>query len=209
MIRIQNDTAVISTFSHSTNKGTTTGLMLQTDEAEYEALKGHLMHYTPVYNHRLLLRTSMTELSLLTCMDDIWDAKTAAIDIEHNTGQHIWDTYTPRDEKPKTDAEVSRLSHGLRIYLAVCNRRIDVVDLWIDLLIEKLTPQEIATPDGAKMLQWLKNLKTQTRMAKVDVDFVTKRADNQVGAVSTKSTAVHIPDHSDSAHGIWSESGRL
>lgn len=111
--------------------------------------------------------------------------KQEVMDIEHSTGQHTWDHYIPRDEKPKPDVKLSRVAHGLRVQVAVVSRRIEVVAIWVELLLESLTiTNQDGIAGGRAMKQWLRNLQMEVRMAKMDVEFNTKRAENQVGAVS-------------------------
>ena len=152
------------------------------------AIKEQLVYHKASTSHKLLLRTIITELSLLTCVDHLWEAKLDIMDIEHNTGQHTWNNYRPRDEKPKSDVELSRVSHGLRIQVAVACRRVEVVSIWIDLLLESLRKEQTSDTEGTTISQWLQNMSAKAKMAKLDADYLSRRADNQVGAVSNADT---------------------
>ena len=184
MIRIHNDTAIMMAYSFDANTGTTTGLILQADEFEVKTIKEHITYHQKHLGHHLLLRTVITDMSLILCVEHLADAKQDVMDIEHSTGQHIWDNYNARDEKPKPDVELSRVAHGTRIQVAVVCRRIEAVTVWIDLLLEKLIPDQTDPAHTRSMLQWARNMKTRAQMAKFDIDLLGKRAENQVGAVS-------------------------
>ena len=171
-------------YSYDANTGTTTGIVLQADEFEMKAIKEHIIYHKAFTGHRLLLRTIITEMSLLTCVEHLADAKQDVMDIEHSTGQHTWDNYNARDEKPKPDVELSRVAHGAKIQVAVVCRRIEAVSMWIELLLEGLTQDQTDSASTRSMLQWVRNMKTQAQVAKFDVDLMAKRAENQVGAVS-------------------------
>ena len=171
-------------YSYDANTGTTTGLVLQADEFEVKSIKEHIFHHKAYIGHQLLLRTVITDMSLILCVEHLADAKQDVMDIEHSTGQHIWDNYNARDEKPKPDVELSRVAHGSKIQVAVVCRRIEAVTVWIDLLLEGLIQDRENSARTRSMLQWARNMKTRAQMAKFDVDLIAKRADNQVGAVS-------------------------
>lgn len=184
MIRIHNDTAIMLAYSHNANTGTTTGLIMQADEFEVKAIKERILCHKASTGHPLLLRTIITDMSLILCVEHLADAKQDVMDIEHSTGQHIWDNYNARDEKPKPDVELSRVAHGAKIQVAVVCRRIQAVTIWIELLLERLLEDQTNSASARSMLQWARNMKTQAQMAKFDVDLIAKRAENQVGAVS-------------------------
>ena len=184
MFRIHNDTAIMIAYSYDANTGTTTGLVLQADEFEVKTIKEHITYHKAYLGHQLLLRTVITDMSLILCVEHLADVKQDVMDIEHSTGQHIWDNYNARDEKPKPDVELSRVAHGAKIQVAVVCRRIEAVSVWIDLLLEGLIQDQTDSARARSMLQWVRNMKTQAQMAKFDVDLCAKRAENQVGAVS-------------------------
>ena len=171
-------------YSYNPTTGTTTGLIMQADEFEVKAIKERILYHKAFIGHPLLLRTIITDMSLLLCVEHLADAKQDVMDIEHSTGQHIWDNYNARDEKPKPDVELSRVAHGARIQVAVVCRRIEAVTVWIELVLELLTQDHTDSASTRSMLQWARNMKTQAKMAKFDVDLIAKRAENQVGAVS-------------------------
>ena len=171
-------------YSYDANTGTTTGLVLQADEFEVKTIKEHIIYHKAFTGHQLLLRTIITDMSLMLCVEHLADAKQDVMDIEHSTGQHIWDNYNTRDEKPKPDVELSRVAHGAKILIAADCRRIEAVSVWIDLLFERLMLDQTDSASARLMLQWVRNMKTQAQMAKFDVDLNAKRAENQVGAVS-------------------------
>ncbi|KAK0510273.1 hypothetical protein JMJ35_007667 [Cladonia borealis] len=183
LIRIHNDTAIMIAYSFDANTGTTTGLVLQADEFEVKTIKEHITYHQKHIGHQLLLRTVITDMSLILCVEHLADAKQDVMDIEHSTGQHIWDNYNARDENPKPDVELSRVAHGTRIQVAVVCRRIEAVTVWIDLLLEGLIQGQTYSAHTRSMLQWARNMKTRAQMAKFDVDLLGKRAENQVGAV--------------------------
>ena len=174
---------MIIAYAYSVSTETTTGIILQTDVAEMNAIKERLIYHKNSTDHRLLLRTVIVELSLSTCVKDLWEAKLDIMDVEHNTGQHTWANYLPKDEKPKSDVELSRVSHGLRIQIAVACRRVEVISIWIEHLLESLKEEHTYDKDGSVILQWLQNMNMQIKMIKLDVDLLAKRAENQVGAV--------------------------
>lgn len=182
-------------YSYDVNTGTTTGLVLQADEFEVKTIKEHIFYHKAYIGHQLLLRAVITDMSLILCVEHLADAKQDVMDIEHSTGQHIWDNYNARDEKPKPDVELSRVAHGTKIQVAVVCRRIEAVTVWIDLLLEGLIQDREDSARTRSMLQWARNMKTRAQMAKFDVDLIAKRADNQVGAVSN---AYSSPLHSAS-----------
>lgn len=62
MIRLHLPLIVASSYDPVT--GTTTGLILNTNEAEAELIKGRFRHHQAYTGHELLLRTILTELSL-------------------------------------------------------------------------------------------------------------------------------------------------
>lgn len=149
-----------------------------------KAIKEHIFHNTSFIGHELLLRTILTEMSLKLGMEHLSEVKKDVMDIEHNTGQHTWHNYRPRRLGPLSDVELSREAHGLRIQTGVVCRRIEVASIWIELLLESLTKDQNDSANRSSMLQWLRNMETEVKMAKLDVDFIAKRAENQVGAVS-------------------------
>ncbi|MCJ1403426.1 hypothetical protein MMC11_006649 [Xylographa trunciseda] len=183
LIRLQNPTATITAHSYNANTCTTTGIILQTDDGEAEAIKERIIFHKASLGCQLLLQTILVNISLVGCADYLWDLKQDVLDIEHNTGQHTWDSYKARDEKPKPDLELSRKVHGLRIEIPDLYRRVNVAAIWIELLLESLTQDQGGFATKGLMVQWLENMKTQAKMAKLDAEFITKRADNQVGAV--------------------------
>ena len=196
LIRLQNDTAIITAYSYNANTGTTTGIILQADEAEMKAIKEHILYHKASTGHELLLRIILTEMSLRVCVEHLSEVKQDVMDIEHSTGQHTWHNYSARGEKPETDVELSRVAHGLRIQVAVVCRRIEVVTIWIELLLESLTQDQKNSACTTSMLQWVRNMKTQVKMAKLDVDLIAKRAENQVGAVSNADSSGALPPYS-------------
>ncbi len=171
-------------YSYNANTGTTTGIILQADEFEMDAIKEHILCHKASTGHQLLLRIIITDMSLKLCAEHLADAKQDVMDIEHSTGQHIWDNYNARDEKPKPDVELSRVAHGVKIQVAVVRRRIEAVSIWIELLLEGLMQDQPNPARADLMLQWVRNMRTQAKMAKLDVDLNATRAENQVGAVS-------------------------
>ena len=114
------------------------------------------------------------------------------MDIELSTGQHTWDSYKARDEKPKPDVELSRKAHGLRIEVPDLCRRVSAASIWIELLLESLTQDQGGFATKGLIVQWLENMKIQAKMAKLDMEFIAKRIDNQVGAVSD-SFSLRLP----------------
>ena len=172
-------------YSYNVRTRITTGIILQTDEADMTAIKDSLLHYTGLAGHQLLLRAVMTEISLKASKARLSAIKQDIMDVEHSTGQHTWVNYVARDEKPKSDAELSRIAHGLRIQIASVHRKVDVVSIWIELLLQGLTRVDRKAADRRMMPEWLDNMRTQHKMTKLDVDFLAKRAENQVGAVSS------------------------
>ena len=185
--------------SYNPNTGTTTGIILQADEFEMNAIKEHILYHKASTGHPLLLQTIITEMSLKLCVEHLADTKQDVMDIEHSTGQHIWDNYKARDEKPKPDVELSRVAHGAKIQTAVVRRRIEAVSVWIELLLESLIQDQTNSARAESMLQWVRNMKTQAKMAKLDVDLNATRAENQVGAVSNTSS---LPLYSASASSL-------
>ena len=186
-------------YSYDANTGITTGLILQADEFEVKAIKERILYHESSIGHPLLFRTIITDMSLLLCIEHLADVKQDVMDIEHSTGQHIWDNYNARDEKPKPDVELSRVAHGVRIQVAVVCRRIEAVTVWIELVLELLTQDQTDSARARSMLQWARNMKTQAKMAKFDVDLIAKRAENQVGAVSN---ACLLPLYSASGYSL-------
>ena len=186
-------------YSYNARTGTTTGLILQADEFEVKAIKERILYHEASIGHPLLFRTIITDMSLLLCIEHLADAKQDVMDIEHSTGQHIWDNYNARDEKPKPDVELSRVAHGAKIQVAVVCRRIEAVTVWIELVLELLLQDQTGSASTRPMLQWVRNMKTQAKMAKFDVDLIAKRAENQVGAVSN---ACPLPPYSASAYSL-------
>lgn len=182
LLRLQN--TIITAYSYDPSDGTTTGIILQSDEAEMKTIKEQILFHKSLIGHKLLFQTIITEMSLKVWKEQTSEIKQDVMDIEHSTGQHTWDDYIARDAKPKPDVELSRVVHGLKIQAAVVYRRIEAVSIWTELLLESLVEDQEETATGTSMLQWVRNLKTQVRMAKLDVELVTKRVDNQVGAVS-------------------------
>ena len=182
-LRLENTN--IMAYNHNPNNGTTTGIILQAHEGEVKTIKEQILFHESFISHRLLLRTIITEMSLQDSEKQTSEVKQNIMDIEDSTGQHTWDDYIARDEKPKSDVELSKEVHGLKIQTAVIYRRIEAVSIWTELLLESLTPDQEDSAIRTSMLQWLRNLKIQVKMAKLDVELLTKRAENQVGAVST------------------------
>ncbi|MCJ1385517.1 hypothetical protein MMC17_008640 [Xylographa soralifera] len=178
-----NPTATITAHSFNANTRTTTGIILQTDDGEAEAIKERIVFYKASLGCQLLLQTILVNISLVGCADYLWDLKQDVLDIEHSTGQHTWDSYKARDEKPKPDVELSRKAHGLRIEIPDLCRRVNVASIWIELLLESLTQDQGSFATKGLIIQWLENMKIQAKMAKLDAEFIAKRVDNQVGAV--------------------------
>lgn len=192
LIRLQNDTAVFVAYSYNVTTRTTTGLLLQTDEAEMTVIKNIILNHPGSMGHEFLLRIVLTEISLVACGDHSTDVKQDVMDIEHSTGQHTWHNYTARDEIPKTDGELSRATHGLRIQVATIHRKIEVVWIWIEQLIESLARDGDTAVERDPTLEWVQNMKTQAKMARIDADFIAKRAENQVGAVRNSWFSPHL-----------------
>ena len=182
LIRLENP--IVTAYNHNPNNGTTTGLILQTDEAEMKIIKEQILFYESFKGHGLLLRIILTEMSLKVSEEQTSKVVQNVMKIEHSTGQHTWDGYIAPDEQPKTDVELSREVHGLKIQTAVIYRRTEAVSIWIELLLEGLAQDQEDSSIKTSMLQWVRNLKIEVEMAKLDVELVTKRAENQVGAVS-------------------------
>ncbi|KAG8531177.1 uncharacterized protein KY384_004535 [Bacidia gigantensis] len=203
LIRLHNSSAAVLAHSFDTQNGTTTGIILRIDEDEMKVIKKYIIHNRGLIGQRLFLRAILTNLSLKVSMQHLSEVKEDVMDIEHNTGQHTWDNYRPRDLKLKSDLELSRLAHGLRIQVAVLARKIEVASIWLQLLQDDLISTTATTAssscvvydflqvsnfsvqlDSSTMLlpQWLRNLKTQIQLAKVDVELVGKRAEIQIGA---------------------------
>lgn len=184
LIRLHKDTAVLVAYSYDVNTDTTTGIIFQADENEVKAIKERIIYHKASKGHRLLLRIILVEMSLQATREHLTEIKQDVMDIEHNTGQHSWDNYKPRDDKPKSDPVLSREVHGLRIQIAVASRRVEVVSIWVAALLESLTGEQGNSAGKVSMLEWTRNLKTQVTMAKLDAEYIGKRAENQVGAVS-------------------------
>jgi hypothetical protein len=190
LIRLLNPTSLIAAYSYNISTGTSTGLLLQADEDEMEAIKERISHHKACIGHELLLRTIMTEISLSECAEQVSEVKQDVMDIEDSTGQHTWNNYRASSKTPKTDVELSRIAHGLRIQVAVLSRRIETVLYWIELLGESLKQEQNDSAGGEMLLEWVRNMKIKTQMAKLDIDLIAKRAEIQVGAVSI---AYHLP----------------
>ena len=156
-------------------------------------MKERIVFHKASLGCKLLLQTVLASISLDECADYLWDLKQDVIDIEHSTGQHTWDSYKARDEQPKPDVELSRRAHGLGINISNLCRRVNVASIWIELLLESLTRDQGGSASKGSIVQWLENMKVQAKMAKLDVEFITSRANNQVGAVSDSffTTACH------------------
>ena len=184
LIRLHNHRPIITAYSYNANTDTTTGIILSADEAEMKAIKEHINYYESFIGHELLLRTIFIEMSLEATRENLSELKQDVMDIEHSTGQHTWDNYRTRKEEPLPDIELSRLAHSARSQAAFLCRRIEVALLWIELLSERLTQDQKRCASRLPLLQWLRNLETQAKMAKVDAEWNAKRAENQVGAVS-------------------------
>lgn len=185
LLRLQNGTAVITAYSYNSDTKITTGIILQADEAERNAIREQLVHCQSYLGHELLLRTILIEVSLRANVEYLWEIKQDVMNIEHSTGQHTWHNYRLREERSLSDVELSRVAHGLRIKVAGVCRRIEVASIWIELLLERLIKDHRGYANNRSMLQWLRNMETQVKMAKIDVELIAKRADNQVGAVSS------------------------
>ncbi|KAL9124758.1 MAG: hypothetical protein Q9217_005942 [Psora testacea] len=170
-------------YSYNVDTRITTGIILDSDEAEMIAIKDNILNHKASAGHELLLRTVITEISLKASGEGLLEVKQDVMDIEHSTGQHTWYNYDARDEKPKADVELSRAAHGLRIQIATVHRKIEVVLIWIELLQESLTKDGENSSDRESMLEWIQNINTQAKMAKLDAEWVAKRAENQVGAI--------------------------
>ena len=183
MIRLLNDGAIILAYSYNVRTRITTGIILRTDEADMTAIKDNLMHYKELAGHELLLRAVMTEISLKASKAYLSSIKQDIMDVEHSTGQHTWVNYIAKNEEPKSDAELSRIAHGLRIQIAAVNRKVDVISIWLELLLQGLSRGDRKAADRRRMPEWLDNMKTQHKMTRLDVDLLAKRAENQVGAV--------------------------
>ena len=184
LIRLQNHTALLTAYSYNISTGTSTGIFLQVDEAEMKAIKEHILYHKACIGHELLLRTIMTAISLSASAEQVSELKQDVMDIEDSTGQHTWNNYRASSKTPKTDVELSRIAHGLKIQVAVLCRRIEVVLYWIELLTESLKQEQNDSASGGVLLEWVRNMKIKTQMAKLDIDLIAKRADIQVGAVS-------------------------
>ena len=139
-------------YSYNFNTRTTTGIILQTDVAEMKAIKDNILKHKVSAGHELLLRTVVTEISLQASGDHLSEVKQDVMDIEHSTGQHTWDNYVARDEKPKGDMELSRVAHGLRIQTAIVQRKIEVVLIWTELLLESLKIEDGENPSDRKLM---------------------------------------------------------
>ncbi len=184
-LRLENTN--IMAYNHNPNNGTTTGIILQAHEGEMKTFKEQIIFHKSFTSHRLLLSTIITEMSLKKSEEQTSEVKQNVMDIEHSTGQHTWDDYIARDKKPKPDVELSKEVHGFKIQAAVIYRRIEAVSIWTELLLESLTQDQEDSAIKTSVLQWVRNLKIQVKMAKLDVELLTKRAEIQVGAVSTAS----------------------
>ncbi|KAL9607954.1 MAG: hypothetical protein Q9167_007177 [Letrouitia subvulpina] len=183
MMRLYNSEAIFVAYSYNINTRTTTGIIVRTDEAETMAIKDSILYYKELAGQKLLLRAIITEIGLKANREHLLDVKQDVMDIEHSTGQHTWGNYIARDEKPKADAELSRMVHGLRIQIALINRMVEVGLIWVELLLESLTQDKEKSTGKKQMLEWIQNLKIQIKMTQLDVEMVAKRAENQVGAV--------------------------
>ncbi|MCJ1471390.1 hypothetical protein MMC13_000029 [Lambiella insularis] len=151
-----------------------------------EDIKRRILYYKGFIGHELLLRTIITEMSLCISDKSFSMIRQEMVDIEHNTGQHMWDKYKTTHEQPRPDMELSRVAHSLRIQVAVMRRRVEAPSIWIELLLESLTHDQGNSANNKLMISWVRNLETKVKMAKADVEFLAMRAENQVGAVYSR-----------------------
>ena len=201
VLRLQDDHACFAAYGYNIKTRVTTGIILQTSADEVKAIQDKLIHYKRFLGQELLLRSVITEISLDHCAELLIGAKQAVIDIEDATGEHTWAEYTATSKETRTDSELSKDAHGVKIEIALIRRRIEVISYWGDQLLEKCAEMVDTTSSAPatignreEMLQWIKNMKSRVKMVVLDTEYLETRATNQVGAVSIfKIFAPYLP----------------
>jgi hypothetical protein len=118
--------------------------------------------------------------------------------VEHSTGQHDWQNI-PVADAPRHDGELSRRGHSAKIAVAVASRLVDAVRCLFTLLQE--TSMQFHDDISQSCLQnrlvgfdfdqLLYNLRYQLHLRQADIEFLQRRADNQVSAVSNVTVFIY------------------
>jgi hypothetical protein len=118
--------------------------------------------------------------------------------VEHSTGQHDWQNI-PVADAPRHDGEISRRGHSAKIAVAIASRLVDAVRCLFTLLQE--TSIQFHDDISQSCLQnrsvsfdfdqLLYNLRYQLHLRQADIEFLQRRADNQVSAVSNATVFIY------------------
>lgn len=122
----------------------------------------------------------------------MFSIKQKLLAIERSTKQHMWQGESAIGHQTD-DAELSKRAHSLKIEIAVASRRIEVISLWTDLLLETFgnldtqsfrPPGDIYVGNSRSTRHCSEALEAQLKMRRIDLDFLERRAANQIAAVS-------------------------
>lgn len=176
-------------YSYNESTRITTALILRPSQAETTDIQNALFHQRSRLGQEYFLPTVFVDVSLDGCGKLLALIKERVLAVEHSTDQHTYQGESAI-EHLADDLELSKRAHGLKIAIAVANRRIEVVSLWTNLLLEKFgtesvrTPKDIYVANSPSTRQCIEALEAQVKMERLDLDFLDRRVACQVAAVS-------------------------
>ncbi|KAI9774103.1 MAG: hypothetical protein M1840_005196 [Geoglossum simile] len=200
LLRMQTSLISLAAFSHSMGTGVTTGVVLQPGSRGAGDITMALAHHRAFIGQPLLLPTILTDIALARSVERSLITRDDLDYIEDATQQHTWTEFIVEryNTGPKdiTLEELMRRAHGLKIEVAVAQRKarviVDLVRLLRETYTESLDSPMSAprsfTPNSYEILEWINNLDSQARMESTDVDFLMRRAETQLSAIYSISS---------------------
>lgn len=194
MIRLLTSDACFISYSYNESTRITTALILGTSQEEKTDIENSLVHRRSHIGQEYLLPTIFVDVGLGGYSKNMLSTKEKVLAVESLTDQHTWQG-TSATVHPTNDEELSKRAHGLKIEIAIANRKIEVISLWTDLLpgiIAKSDTESIRKQgdsfvgNNRSARQWIEALEAQIKMQKLDLDFLDRRTNNQIAAVSPK-----------------------
>lgn len=204
MIRLLTSDACFISYSYNESTRITTALILRASQAEKTDIESSLIHRRSHMGQEYLLPTIFVDVGLDGNSKHMFSMKQRVLAVERSTNQHTWPG-TSATVHQTDDAELSKRAHGLKIEIAVANRKIEVMSLWTDLLvtiaksdtesIRKQGDNFVGSNHSAK--EWTEALEAQIKMQKLDLDFLDRRVANQIAAVSPQPRTLSTSNCSD------------
>lgn len=189
MIRLTGSYASLLAISHDISARSTVALIIRARNDEYDLIKGGLQRNRHLLGHPLLVPALLVGISISGNFERVQGIQVEMANVEHSTGQHNWQNI-PVADAPRHDGELSRRGHAAKLDAALTSRLAESIRCLLSL-VEETSIQfrdEISYSQnklaGLDFDQLLYNLRHQLYFRQVDIDYLQRRADNQVSAVS-------------------------